>query len=284
MRKDRSRPGRIRHRAHVDIAIGIRLVRHVVNGDTRQVDCRAAGLAIASLSLLLRLEDERRAATPILPRTLLEVATSTGPAAAAIGSRGNGGLDIGIDAVGVVVVPQLGKGLSEILSVHHGVGGILHALLPVVGRARGRADEEELAGIGQGQMLVGGGYVDGGWLAKVDAAALAEDGLTVPDGADGNSGLLVEKGDDDAAKRLEWRPGEDGCRLADEVADGLEVFGGEDVERVDVCKDERVGRRRGLAERRKVGEIEAERRAFPRGAAGGGSREGSRAEIGGLLE
>lgn len=238
MGKDGLRPGRFRHGAHIDIAIGIRLVRHVVNSDTRQVD-RRAGLAIASLDILVRLEDERRAATPVLPRVLLEVTTGTGtgPAAAAIGSRGNGDLDIGVNAVGVVVVPQLGERLGEILGVHHGVGGILHALLPVVGRARGRADEEELAGVGQGQVLVGGGYVDGGGLAKVDAAALAEDGLTVPDGADGDGGLLVEEGDDDAAERLEWRPGEDGCRLADEIADGLEVVGGEDVERVDVCKD-----------------------------------------------
>lgn len=95
-------------------------------------------------------------------------------------------------------VVQLSEGFGEILSVNQLVGRILHAHLPTVGRARWGRDEEELAGVRKGEMLIA--LVDRSGHAKVDAALLAHDSLVIPDLADGNGGLLVKEGDDDATE------------------------------------------------------------------------------------
>ena len=162
-----------------------------------------------------------------------------------------------IDAVVVVVMPQAGEGVGEVLGVDHLVGGVLELHLPAVGRGGGRADEEELSGVGEGQVAVPRVY--GGRLAEVDTASVAHDGLAVPDGADVDGGLLVEEGDDYTAKGLEWGPRVYGCRLGDQVADGLQVVWTEDVGGLEVGDEEGVGGRCGLYEGRKIREIETER-------------------------
>lgn len=93
-------------------------------------------------------------------------------------------------------------------------------------------------------------------LAEVDAETMTHDRLAVPGLTDADGGLVVEEGDDDAAERAEGRPGVDGARLLDELADGLEVVGAEDVEVLEVGEDERVGGGCGLGERGEGGEVE----------------------------
>jgi len=68
-------------------------------------------------------------------------------------------------------------------------------------RARRRADEEELAGIGEGQVDVLRIY--GRVLAEIDTAILAENGLAIPNLAHGDGCLIVEEGDNDAPERFE---------------------------------------------------------------------------------
>jgi hypothetical protein len=97
-------------------------------------------------------------------------------------------------------VVQLSEGFGEVLCVNQLVGRILHAHLPTMGRARWRRDEEELASIREGEMLIA--LVDGSRHAKVYTALLAHDSLVVPDLADGNGGLLVKERDDDATERF----------------------------------------------------------------------------------
>lgn len=137
------------------------------------------------------------------------------------------------------------------------VRGVLEAHLPAVGRAWRRGDEEELSGVGEGEV-VGLGLVYRGRLAKVDLDALAHDGLAVPDLADGESGLDGVEGDDDAAEGLERGEGVDGDGVFNEAADDLDVLGEEDVKVVEVGEEEGVGRRGGVDERRQVGEVEGE--------------------------
>lgn len=122
--------------------------------------------------------------------------------------------------------------------MHELVGSILETILPAMGRARGRRDEEELAGVGESKMLIS--LVDRCRLAKVDAALLTHDGLVVPDLSDGDGGLLVVEGDDDASERLERGEGVDGGRLGDEVADDVEVLGEEDGRVGEVGEEEGV--------------------------------------------
>ena len=76
-------------------------------------------------------------------------------------------------------------------------------------------------------MLVFG--LDLSVVAEIDFDALAHDGFAVEDLADSNGGVVVEEGDDYAAEGAERRPGVDWCRGVDEVFDGLEVVGAEDL-------------------------------------------------------
>lgn len=93
---------------------------------------------------------------------------------------------------------QLSERIGEILGVNQLVGRILHAHLPTVGRARWGRDEEELSSVRKSEMLIA--FVDGSGHAKVDTALLAHDSLVVPYLADGDGGLLVKEGDDDATE------------------------------------------------------------------------------------
>lgn len=137
---------------------------------------------------------------------------------------------------------QLGEGIGKVLSVDKLVGGILETVLPAVRRAWGRRDEEELASIGKGEMLVAG--VEGSRLTEVDLELLTQEFLTVPDLADVDGGLLVEEGDDDATEGLERSKGVEGCGLRDQIANSLQVLGQEDVHVIEVGEDEGVGGRR----------------------------------------
>lgn len=177
-----------------------------------------------------------------------------GAATAVAAGQGRVGRRHGGDGLGAVV--QLGEGLCEVLGVDELVRGVLEAHLPAVRRAGRGRDEEELAGVGQLEVL--GLGVGGGGLAKVDLELLAHDALAVPDLADGDGGVLVEEGDDDAPERLERGKGVDGRRLLDQVADRLQVLGQEDVGVVEVGEEERVGRWRGLHERWQVGQVQTE--------------------------
>jgi hypothetical protein len=150
---------------------------------------------------------------------------------------------------------QLGKCISQILSVDQLVGRILKAHLPAVRRARRGRDEEELAGVGESEVLVA--LVDGRGFSKVDAALLAHDGLIIPDLADVYCGLLIEEGDDDAAEGLKRGEGVDGRRVGDEVTDDIEVLGEEDGRVGEVGEEKGVGRRRRRGQRWEVGEVES---------------------------
>ena len=186
----------------VDGAHLLGLVGHVLDDDGGHVGALVVGLV-----------DEGGAAA---------ACAATGPLATGRGGcGGHGGVEDG--RVGLVV--ELGEGGGEVIGVDELVGGVLEAHLPAVGRARGWGDEEELAGVGEGEMLVAG--TDGCVLAKVDLDLLAEDGLAVPYLADEDGAVLVKEGDDDATEGLEGRKcvDEGGCR--DEVADGGEVIRGE---------------------------------------------------------
>lgn len=141
------------------------LVRHIFNGNSGQVGVGA---------VIFGMVDEGRAPA------------SHGEARAAVGG-GDGRLRVRGGGVGPVV--KLGEGVGKILGMHELVGRILEAHLPAVrGAGRGR-DEEELAGVGQGEVLVAG--LHGGVLAKVHAYAVVHDGLSVPRLTHANGGLLV---------------------------------------------------------------------------------------------
>lgn len=72
---------------------------------------------------------------------------------------------------------QLCQGLREILCVNELVGRVLELHLPAVGRRWWWRDEEELASVGEVEVLVFD--FDGCWCAEVDFYALAHDGFTV---------------------------------------------------------------------------------------------------------
>lgn len=221
---DHSRLGLDLHRA--DGIIG--LVRHVVDQDTGQV---------GTVAVVVGVEDQGGAAAP----RLVGVGRGVPEAARALvpGLDGaHGGLLCGVVVVLGVVQPR--QGLGQVLGVDVLVGRALDSLLPVVGRRGRRADEEELAGVGEGQVRVGRD-VEGRGLAEVDAAPLAHDGLAVPDGADGYGIGLGVEGHEDAAEGLERCPGVDGRRLEDQVLDGLEVVGPEDGGVLEVGEEEGVG-------------------------------------------
>lgn len=205
-------------------------VRHILDSDGRQIRVRAVVVGVV---------DERRAPAP-----------RGKPGAAAISGR-NRRLRTG-HGTGPVV--QFGKGVGEVLRMHELVGRILQLDLPAMGRARRGGDEEELAGVGKREVFVAG--VDGGVLAEIDTEAVAHEGLAVPGLADADGRLVVEEGDDDAAEGAQGSPGVNGADIIDELADALQVFGAEDVEILEVGKEERVGRGRGLCEGREGGEVE----------------------------
>lgn len=186
-------------------------------------------------------------------------------AAAAAGHGGVWGRDGRVD--GTRAVMKLGESLGEVFGVDELVGGVLETHLPAVRWRGGRRDEEQLPSVGKRQMLILD--LDGRRLAKVDLEPLPHDSLPVPDLADGNGGLVVPEGDEDAAERLERGPGVDGRRLLDEVADGLEVLGEEDVEVVEVGEEQRVGGSGGRRQRGQVGEVEGQVDGAPRGDGGG---------------
>jgi len=97
-------------------------------------------------------------------------------------------------------VVQLCERLGQIIGVDLLVRRVLELHLPAMRRRRGRGDEEELAGVGEGEVLVL--RLDRGRLAEVDLDALAHDGLAVEGVADGDRGIVGVEGDDDAAEGL----------------------------------------------------------------------------------
>lgn len=224
-----------------------RLVRHIINGDSRKCGATA---------VLLGLVDEGAA-----PATGADMAraTSTNTSSSATRTRTRTTLDRRdrrrrIDSrEGARVVVQLGEGLGEVLGVDLLVRGVLEAHLPAVGRAGRRRDEEQLPGVGQLEVAVLVAQVQRGVLAEVDAAPLAHDGLPVPDGPHLHGGLLVQERHDDAAEGLQGRPGRHGRRLRDQLPDRLQVVGPEDVHVVEVGDQERVGRWCGLGQWREAG-------------------------------
>ena len=191
MRHDGFRAARQRNRA-AELDRG---VCHIVHGNGGQ--CRAIA------SALLGLEDERAAA-----------ASSVGGGVAICRRDRRGHASVG----GPVV--QLGQGRGEIIGVDEFVRGVLEGLLPTVRRGWGRADEKQLARIGERQVLVLV-QVQRRLLAKVDAAPLAHDGPAIPHLAHLDGGLLVKERNHDAAEGLEGRPGVHGRRCGDKFADGL---------------------------------------------------------------
>lgn len=87
----------------------------------------------------------------------------------------------------VGLVPQFGQRVSQVLGVYLLVGRALEAHLPVMWRARWRADEKELASVRQGQALClggGTGIAERCGPAIVDLANGAQYALAIPDGTD----------------------------------------------------------------------------------------------------
>lgn len=230
----------------------LRLVRHVVNHDTGEV---------GAAPVVLGVEDQGGAATPRLSGG--GGGAEASGALALDGAHGRVGHDVA--AAGVLGVVQPRQGLGQVLGVDLLVGGALAALLPVVGRGGRGANEEELAGVREGEVGVGRG-VEGRVLAKVDAAALTHDRLAVPDRADGDGVGLGIEGDEDATEGLERRPSMNRRGLEDQVLDGFEVIGAEDREVLQVGDEEGVGCRGGLLYWWQVGEVKGE--GHPGGAAG----------------
>lgn len=230
------RPRRMRHELLLRAGrVRLGLVRHVLHRNSGKPDVTA---------VILGLVDQRGATAPARGTAI----------------RGRDG------RVGGTVV-QLVEGGGQVVGVHELVGGVLEAHLPAVRRRGRRRDEEELAGVRQGEAVVGG--VDGRVLAEVDAGAVAHDALAVPGLADADGGLLVRERDDDAPERLEGRPRVRGGRGVDERADRLEVVRAEDVRVLEVGDEEGVGGRRRLRQGREGGKVEGE----GRGAGGGAARE-----------
>lgn len=214
---------------------------HIVHHDTRQVG-RGAVLA--------RLENEGGGS-----------AAARGSLAEAAGTLALDGADGGVVHdhvdIGICVMMQFGQGVCEVLGVDLLVGSVLEALLPVVRwRGRGR-DEEELAGVGEGEMQVLV-CVDRGGLAKVGAAAFAHNGLAIPNGAHGDGVVVGVEGYENTAEGFERGPGVDGGGLADQLLDGLQVVRAKDGEVVEVGDKESVGGWGWLLQRWDAGEVETE--------------------------
>jgi len=154
---------------------------------------------------------------------------------------------------------QFRQCLGQIIGMDLLVRCIFELHLPAVWWRRGWGDKEQLPGVRESQVLVFD--LDGGRLAEVDLHALAHDGLAVEDLADADRGVIIVEGDDDSAEGFQGRPGVDGSGGVDEVFDGLEVVGAEDLEVVQVCDDEGIRWRSWLLKRRDCGEVEGERGA-----------------------
>lgn len=112
------------------------------------------------------------------------------------------------------------------------VGSTLETVLPTVRGARWGRNEEELAGVRKSEMLIAS--INRRRLSKIDLELLAEEQLRVPNLADVDGGLLVEEGDDNATEGLQWSKGVHGGGLRDQVANGLEVLGQENILVVEV--------------------------------------------------
>lgn len=168
--------------------------------------------------------------------------------------RSNGRFVVAVDGSGSVM--QFGESVGEILGVDKLVGCVLESNLPAVRRARGRGDEEKLAGVGQREVLVL--LIHGCRSSKIDLALVTHDKLIIPDLSHGDGRLLVKEGDDDAAERLERGEGMDGGGVGDEVADSVEVLGEEDGGIGQVGEEQGVGGRRGRRERWEGRKIETE--------------------------
>ena len=195
------------------------LIRHVVNGDSRQSGASA---------VLLGLVDEGAAPAAGGATWLLLLLGG----AAVNGRSGGGGRGVSED--GGLVMVELGEGLGEVVGVDELVRGVLEAHLPAMrGRGRG-ADEEQLAGVGQLEVAVLIGKVHRGVLAEVDAASLPHDGLAIPYRPHAHGGLLIREGHDDAAEGLERGPGDDRGGGGYQFPDGLHVVGPEDVRIIQV--------------------------------------------------
>jgi len=87
-------------------------------------------------------------------------------------------------------------------------------------------------------MLVFG--LDLSVVAEIDLDALAHDGFAIEDLADSNGGVFVEEGDYYAAEGAERCPGVDWRGGVDQVFDGLEVVGAEDLGILEVGYEESV--------------------------------------------
>lgn len=87
-------------------------------------------------------------------------------------------------------------------------------------------------------MLISG--LDIRLLAKVDSAAIANNGFSIPNSADGDGGIDVEEGDDDATKGFERRKGMDWRNLSNQPSDALQVVWSEDVCVVETGKEEGI--------------------------------------------
>lgn len=151
---------------------------------------------------------------------------------------------------------ELRKCIGQIVGMDELVRRVFEAHGPIMGRTGWRRNEEQLAGVGQRQVLMLAVRVC--LLAEVDPAAVTDHRLAVPGLADGNGRFDVEEGYHDAAKRLEWRKGMNGGRPGDETAYPFQVVWSEDVEVVQSGEEEGVGGWCGLCQGRKTGEIQCQ--------------------------
>jgi hypothetical protein len=144
VRQDRTR--------RIDGAHAFRRVRHVFDDDSRKP---------WAVAVVVRAVDERRATAPRAGRSSSRSCV-----------RADGRVEHGLS-----LAVQLGQSLSKVFGVNLLVGGIFEAHLPSMRGARRGRNEEELAGVGEGEVLIPG--MNGSGLAKVDLAAITQEGLAV---------------------------------------------------------------------------------------------------------
>jgi len=82
--------------------------------------------------------------------------------------------------------------------------------------------------------------LDGSWMSKVYLDPFTHDQLAIKDLFDPNTGLLIKKCNNYAAKALEWCPRVYRRRSIDELFDGLYVVGTKDERVVEVGNEEGI--------------------------------------------
>lgn len=92
-------------------------------------------------------------------------------------------------------------------------------------------------------------------VSKIDLDALAHDSFAIEDLTDSNGRVFVEEGDDYAAEGAQGCPRVDWRRSVDEVFDGLEVVGAEDLRVLEVRDEESIGGWCWHGQRRDGGEV-----------------------------